>query len=133
MWYSLSILHLWNISTINLWGERIFFYTLSHLYMHGEKLVGSSRNRKFKNTCKGKWHVVQKTQTLFVQMSLSDADSVRAGTILSMQMAVLSLSCYTQPLNNRILIVHDFVLIIPLSVTPIRILPVNKKTLNEFN
>ena len=41
-------------------------------------------------------------------MSLSDADSVRARTILSMHMAVLSLSCYTQPLNNRILIVHDF-------------------------
>ena len=73
-----------------------------------------------------------KNQTLFVQMSLSDVDSVRARTILSMQMAVLSLSCYTQPLNNRILIVNDF-FIIPLSVTPIRILPVNKFFLNEFN
>ena len=41
-----------------------------------------------------------KTQTLFVQMSLSDVDSVRARKILGMQMAVLSLSCYTQPLNN---------------------------------
>ena len=41
-------------------------------------------------------------------MSLSDIDSVHARTILSMQMAVLSLSCYTQPLNNRILIVNDF-------------------------
>ena len=49
-----------------------------------------------------------KTQTLFVQMSLSDVDSVRAPKILSMQMAVLSLSCYTQPLDNRIFIVHDF-------------------------
>ena len=49
-----------------------------------------------------------KTQTLFVQMSLSDVDSVRARKILGMQMAVLSLSCYTQPLNNRIFIVHDF-------------------------
>ena len=49
-----------------------------------------------------------KTQTLFVQMSLSDVDSVRARKILGMQMAVLSLSCYTQPLNNRIVIVHDF-------------------------
>ena len=77
-----------------------------------------------------------KTQTLFVQMSLSDVDSVRARKILSMQMAVLSLSCYTQALNNRIFIVHDFVLIIPLSETPIRILPVNKtnfEMLNEFN
>ena len=45
---------------------------------------------------------------LFVQMSLSDVDSVRARKILGMQMAVLSLSCYTQPLNNRIFIVHDF-------------------------
>ena len=74
------------------------------------------------------------TQTLFVQMSLSEVDSVRAWTILSMQMAVLSLSCYTQPLNikqdfNR----SRFFFIIPLSVTPIQILPVNKKTLNEFN
>ena len=51
---------------------------------------------------------MQKTQTLFVQMSLSDVDSVHARTILSMQMAVLSLSCYTQPLNNRILIIYDF-------------------------
>ena len=77
-----------------------------------------------------------KPQTLFVQMSLSDVDSVRARKILSMQMAVLSLSCYTQPLNNRIFIVHDFFLIIPLSDTPIRILPVNKtkfEMLNEFN
>ena len=77
-----------------------------------------------------------KTQTLFVQMSLSDVDSVRARKILGMQMAVLSLSCYTQPLNNRIFIVHDFCLIIPLSDTPIRILPVNKtnfEMLNEFN
>ena len=49
-----------------------------------------------------------KTQTLFVQMSLSDVDSVRARKILGMQMAVLSLLCYTQPLNNRIFIVHDF-------------------------
>ena len=76
-----------------------------------------------------------KTQTLFVQMSLSDVDSVRARKILSMQMAVLSLSCYTQPLDNRISIVHDF-FIIPLSDTPIRILPVNKtnfEVLNEFN
>ena len=77
-----------------------------------------------------------KTQTLFVQMSLSDVDSVRARKILGMQMAVLSLSCYTQPLNNRIFIVHDFFLIIPLSDTPIRILPVNKtnfEMLNELN
>ena len=59
-------------------------------------------------------------------MSLSDVDSVRARKILSMQMAVLSLSCYTQPLDNRIFIVDDFFLIIPLSDTPIRILPVNK-------
>ena len=49
-----------------------------------------------------------KPQTLFVQISLSDVDSVRALKILSMQMAVLSLSCYTQPLNNRIFIVHDY-------------------------
>ena len=35
-------------------------------------------------------------------------DSVRARKILSMQMTVLSLSCYTQPLNNWIFIVHDF-------------------------
>ena len=48
-----------------------------------------------------------KTQTLFVQMSLSDVDSVRARKILGMQMAVLSLSCYTQPLNNMIFIVND--------------------------
>ena len=76
-----------------------------------------------------------KTQTLFVQMSLSDVDSVRARKILSMQMAVLSRSCYTQPLDNRIFIVHDF-FIIPLSDTLIRILPVNKtnfEMLNEFN
>ena len=42
------------------------------------------------------------------KMSLSDVDSVRARKILSMQMAVLSLSCYTQPLYNRIFIVHDY-------------------------
>ena len=53
-----------------------------------------------------------KSQTLFVQMSLSDVESVRARKIMSIQMAVLSLSCF---------------FIIPLSVTPIRILPVNKK------
>ena len=41
-------------------------------------------------------------------MSLSDVDFVRERTILSMQMAVLSLSCYAQPLNNWILIVNDF-------------------------
>ena len=57
-----------------------------------------------------------KTQTL----SLSDVDSVRAKKILSMQLAVLSLSFYTIFLNNRIFIVHDF-FIIPLSVVPIRI------------
>ena len=77
-----------------------------------------------------------KTQTLFVQMKLSFVDSVRARIILSMQMAVLSLSCYAQPLNNRIFIVHNFFLIIPLSVTPIRILPVNQidlEILDEFN
>ena len=80
-----------------------------------------------------------KTQTLFVQMSLSYVDSVRARKILSMQMAVLSLSCYTQPLNKRIFIVHNFFfffLINPLSVTPIRILPVNQidlEILDEFN
>ena len=77
-----------------------------------------------------------KTKTLFVQMSLSDVDSVRAPKILSIQMAVVSLSCYTQPFDNRIFIVHDFFLIIPLSDTPIRILPVNKtnfEMLNEFN
>ena len=49
-----------------------------------------------------------KTQTLFLRMSLSDVDSVRARKILSMQMAVLSLSCYKQPLNNRIFIVHYY-------------------------
>ena len=51
-----------------------------------------------------------KTQTLLVQMSLSDVDSVRARKILSMHMAVLPLSCYTQSLNNRIFIVIDFFL-----------------------
>ena len=49
-----------------------------------------------------------KIQTLFVQRSLSDVDSVRARKILSMQMAVLPFSCYTQSLNNRIFIVNDF-------------------------
>ena len=73
-----------------------------------------------------------KTQTLFVQMSLSDVVSVRARKILSMQMAVLSLSCYTQPLNNRMFILHDFLLIILLSVKTIRILPFNKKKLRNF-
>ena len=34
-----------------------------------------------------------KSQTLVVQMSLSDVDSVRARKIMSIQMAVLSLSC----------------------------------------
>ena len=70
-----------------------------------------------------------KTQTFFVQMSLSYVDSVGARKILSMQMADFSLSCYTQPLNNKIFIIHDFFWIIPLSVTPIRILPVNQKDL----
>ena len=77
-----------------------------------------------------------KTQTLFVHMSLSEVNSVRARKILSMQMAVLSLTCYTQPLIKRMFIVHDFFFIIPLSVTLIRILAVNKKNLgilNEFN
>ena len=82
------------------------------------------------------WHVVQKPK-LLIQMSLSYVDSVRARKILSMQMAVLSLSCYTKPFINRIFIVHElFFLIIPLSVTPIRILPVNQKDLeilDEFN
>ena len=74
-------------------------------------------------------------QTLFVQMSRSDVDSVRARTILSVQMAVLSLSCYTQPLDNRISIVHDFFFDnTSVCHAGIRILPVNKKkTLNEFN
>ena len=58
-----------------------------------------------------------KSQTLFVKMSLSDVDSVRARKIMSMQMAVLSLLCV-------------FFFIIPLSVTPIRILPVNKNKTN---
>ena len=62
-------------------------------------------------------------------MSLSYVDSVRARKILSMQMADFSLSCYTQPLINKIFIIHDFFWIIPLSVTPIRILPVNQKDL----
>ena len=77
-----------------------------------------------------------KPQSLLVQMSLSYVDSVGARKILSMQMAVLSLSCSTQPSNNRIFIVYDFFLIIPLSVTPIQILPVNQKDLeilDEFN
>ena len=73
-----------------------------------------------------------KPQTLFVQISLSDVDSVPARKILSMQMAVLSLSWYTQPLNNRIFIVHYF-FIIPLSVKPIRILPVNKTNFEMLN
>ena len=77
-----------------------------------------------------------KIQTLCVQMSLSDVDSVHARNILGMQMAVLSLLSYTQPYNNRIFIVHDFFLIIPLSDTSIRILPINKtnfEMLNEYN
>ena len=100
------------------------------------KLVGSSRNRIFLEQLQRKMARCARTQTLFVQMSLSDGDSVRARKILGMQMAVLSLLCYTQPLNNKIFTVHDFFLIIPLSDTPIRILPVNKtnfEMLNEFN
>ena len=76
-----------------------------------------------------------KPQTLFVQISLSDVDSVPARKILSMQMAVLSLSWYTQPLNNRIssfTIFFNF-FIIPLSVKPIRILPVNKTNFEMLN
>ena len=73
-----------------------------------------------------------KKKTLFVQMSLYDVDSVRARTILSMQMTVLSLSCYTQPLNNRIVIIDKIFLIIPLSVTPIQILHVNKKNFKRI-
>ena len=69
--------------------------------------------------------------------NLSDVDSVRARKILGMQMAVLSLSFYTQPLKNRIFIFHDFFFLrILVSDTPIRILPVNKtnfEMLNEFN
>ena len=69
-----------------------------------------------------------KTQTLFVQMSLSDVDSVRARKILGMQMAVLSLSCYTQPLNNRIFIVHDFLYYLFLT-RPYEFYPSIKQTL----
>ena len=49
-----------------------------------------------------------------------------------MQTAVL---CYTQPLNNGIFTAYKYFLRIPLSVTHIRILPVNKRReiLNEFN
>ena len=36
-----------------------------------------------------------KTQTLYVQMSLSDVDSVRARKILRMQMAFITFMLYT--------------------------------------
>ena len=81
-------------------------YMQSHHILTRVKLVGSSRNHTF--YVQRKMVRCAKTQTLFVQMSLSDVDSVRARNILSMQMAVLSLSYYTQPLNNRIFIVHDY-------------------------
>ena len=58
-----------------------------------------------------------KTQPLFLQMSMLKVDSTYAREILSMQKAVL---CHAQPMNN------ENSLILPLSVTPIRILPVNK-------
>ena len=80
--------------------------TLLHHIRTRVKQVGSSRNHTF--YVQREMVRCVKTQTLFVQMSLSDVDSVRAWNILSMQMAVLSLSCYTQPLNNRIFIVHDY-------------------------
>ena len=48
-------------------------------------------------------------------MSMLKVDSARAHLILSMQTAVL---CYAQPMNN------EYSLGLPLSVTPIRILPV---------
>ena len=67
-------------------------YWKSRLIRTCVKLVGSSRNRNFRTRAKENGTLCKKTQTLFVQMSLSDVDSVRARTILSMQMAVLSLS-----------------------------------------
>ena len=70
-----------------------------------------------------------KTQTLFVQMSLSDVDSVRARKILGMQMAVLSLSCYTQPLNNRIFFVPDFFLLYLFLTRPYEFHPSIEQTL----
>ena len=42
-------------------------------------------------------------------------------------MAVL---CYAQPLNNGICIAYKYFLRLPLSVTPVRILPVNKRLRN---
>ena len=72
-----------------------------------------------------------KTQTLFLQMSLSDVDPAHSWEILSMQTAVLSFLCYTKPLNNRIFMVDKKILRIPVSVTPIRISPIIKNL--EFN
>ena len=45
--------------------------------------------------------------------------------------------CYAQPLKNRICTASEYFLKLPLSVTPIRIIPVNKRLRNfgqiEFN
>ena len=58
-----------------------------------------------------------KPKPLFLQMSMLKVDSAYAWLILSMQTADL---CYAQPMNNEIS------LRLPLTVTPVRILPVNK-------
>ena len=70
-----------------------------------------------------------KTQPLFLQMSLLKVDSAYAQSILSMFTAVL---CYAQPLNTGICTAYEFFFRQPLSVMPIRILPVNKRLLGRI-
>ena len=63
----------------------------------------------------------------FVRTNEPDVDRVYSSReILSIPTAVLSRLCYTTPFNNRIFMVHKYFLRIPVSATPIQLLPVNK-------
>ena len=68
-----------------------------------------------------------KTQPLFLQMSLLLVEFAYSRSILSMFRAVL---CYAQPLNTGICTAYEYFFRLPLSVTLIRILPVNKRLRN---
>ena len=102
---------------------------LDALFEECLKLVGSSQNRSFQSTCiREKMHVVRQHSLLFLQISL-----------LLSWFCICTLN--SEYVNWQFYVVHslwrtgygpllNILLKLPLSVTPIRIIPVNKRLKN---
>ena len=107
-------------------GWLVQIYWKSRLIRPWVKLVGSFRNCPFMSMCIRKQmarHAISQLLTLQIVMLIVDSEYARY--ILSLHTAGL---CYKQPLDNCIYTACEyFFLKLPLSVTPIRIIPVNKR------